>query len=180
MPALRFMSVCMSQEFQVPDRSAASGVPESGSGTPDFPRQTGARPDGRRGPGRQGRGRTSPASDANIYVQRTHTANDRSDTPPESFLDFLDRFSERLFAKNDKPWSAVLQLAFLVTLPAALLIAGVMVAHFVGIPGWAIATGTTATSLGGAGAVTASRRRSARGLGAKQRQGRRRGGHRAS
>lgn len=165
--------------------STASGMPESGSGVPDIPSQNGARPNGSRASGRRPSGQRSSAGNANIYNRRTGTANDRSDTPPANVLDFLDRLSERLLAKNDTAWPAVFQLSFLVLLPSASVIGIVMVAHAVGVPGWAIATGTV-SSAGGAGAMTVMRRRSAgraeanggRGGRRGRRSSQRRGSHR--
>lgn len=174
------MLVCISQEFPVPDPvPTASGMPESGSGTPDIPSQSGAGPNGRRGSGRVGAGRPSSADAAHIYNRGTGTPNDRSGTPPESLLDFLDRFSERLFTKNDTAWPAVFQIALLVLLLPASLIATVMAAHAAGVPGWAIASGT-ATSVGGVGVATVSRRRSTGRSGKHQGPGRRGGGRRSS
>jgi hypothetical protein len=143
----------------VPDPvPTASGMPESGSGTPDIPSQNGARPNGRRGSGREGAGHDSSVGGAYIHSPGTGSSNSRSDTPPESFLDFLDRLSERVFTKNDKAWPAVFQFALLVLLLPMSLVAVMMVAHAAGVPGWAIASGAV-TSAGGVGVATVSRRR---------------------
>ncbi|MFJ9381898.1 hypothetical protein [Streptomyces sp. NPDC101455] len=177
------MLVCISQEFQVPDPfTTAPGMPESGSGTPDIPSQNGARPNGSHASGRwaarRGTSRGPSVDEANIYDRRTGTVNDRSDTPPESFLDFLDRLSARLIAKNDTAWPAVVQFAVLVLLLPASVIATVLAAHAAGVPGWAIATGTV-TSAGGAGALTVSRRKAGR-SGTDQAPGQQGSGPRAS
>jgi len=168
----------------VPDPfPTAPGMPESGSGAPDIPSQNGARPSGSHASGRREATHGSSADDANIYARRTGSANDRSDTPPESFLDFLDRLSDRLISKNDTAWPAVVQFALLVLLLPASLIAtmsaSMMVAHAAGVPGWAIATGTV-TSAGGAGALTVSRRRKAGRSGTNQGTGQQGGGRRSS
>ncbi|GGN28023.1 hypothetical protein GCM10011578_063760 [Streptomyces fuscichromogenes] len=156
----------------------ASGMPESGSGTPDIPQQNGSRPNGRRGSGREDVRRDSSMDGAYIHNRRVGTSHDRSETPPESFLDFLDRLSERVFTKNDRAWPAVFQLALLVLLLPVSLIGTVMAAHAAGVPGWAIASGT-ATSVGGLGVATASRRRNT-GRGTSQGPGRRGGGRRSN
>ncbi|MGQ4431322.1 MULTISPECIES: hypothetical protein [unclassified Streptomyces] len=153
---------------------AASGMPESGSGNPNIPSQNGDRPDVNSAPERRPAGHGPTADDANIYGSEASTANGRSDTAPENFLDFLDRLSERVFAKNKEAWPAVLQFALLLLLLSASVIVlmgvSVMAAHAAGVPGWAIGAGTAA-SAGGAAAVKASRRRTVGRSGGNRGQG---------
>ncbi|MEV7324986.1 hypothetical protein [Streptomyces sp. NPDC093970] len=155
----------------------ASGMPESGSGTPNIPSQNGVRPNGDGRPGQEGSGRDSSVNGAYIHERRTGAPNGRSDTPPESFLDFLDRLSDRVFTKNDSAWHAVIQFGLLVLLLPASVIGAMMAAHAVGVAGWAIGSGALA-SAGGAGAATVIRRRNA-GRGTGQGPGRRGGGRRS-
>jgi hypothetical protein len=169
--------VGVSQEFQVPDSfPAASGMPESGSGLPDIPAQNGSHPNEARGPGRPAVRGEAAAGD-NPRPRESIARNDRSATAPVSLLDFLDRFTERIFAKNDRPWPAVFQIALLGLLLPASLVGLMMAAHAAGVPGWAIASGT-ATSAGGAGAAAWGRRRgaAARSAPAPSRRGGSRGG----
>ncbi|MGW3312101.1 hypothetical protein ACWDG9_36590 [Streptomyces sp. NPDC001073] len=161
----------------------ASGLPEPGSGTPNIPSQNGARPNENSSPQRRRARRGPTGDDANIYASETGTPNDRSDTPPESFLDFLDRLSDRVFTKNDTAWPAVLQFALLILLLLGSVIAilgvSLMAARAAGVPGWAIGTGTAA-SAGGAAALKAGSRRKADRSGANRGQGQRGGGRRPS
>lgn len=122
---------------------AASGTPEPGPGAPEIPAQNGARSGALQEPGQRRTRPGSPPAGAIPRGRQAATANDQSAAPPDSFLDFLDRFVERIYAKNDKAWPAVFQIALL--LPASL--AGLMMAaHAAGVPGWAIASGTATSA----------------------------------